>query len=231
MTYAERIGVYLTRVISKWLYHPRFGKFLYLENIKHSIVQAANRKEEAFPDLVVSYISAAFLIPKFILNNTKWEVTLLLFSFASIMSSTKLQIPLLTVHAKEKDKKDSWDYEGRGYAMYVHIIANSYGWTQKQIDNLKIDTALALVQEILTDEQLDREFMWSISDKSYIYNYKTKSGKANPLDRPYFMKEEVKPPVKTKILRNMMPVGNGTYAKTEADLKPAIPPPSAMRGI
>lgn len=229
MTYANSIGVYLTRALLL-LPRPRFGKFLLQEQIKHRILQAAKRKEEAFPELVISYVSAAFLIPAFILRNLRWEFLFLLFSLASSKSIPKVEIPLLKPN-KQKDEKAAWDYEGRGYAMYVHIIASAYGWTQDKINNLDVDVALALVQEIITDEQLDREFLWSMSDKSYSYDYKTKVGRANPLERPYFMKTEVKPPEKTRIPKSMMPMGNVSWARTEADLRPNLPPPSAMRGM
>ena len=130
---------------------------------------------------------------------------------------------------KHKDEKEAWDYDGRPYAMYLNIIASAYGWTQKEIEKLDVDIALALVQEIITDEQLDREFLWSMSDRSYIYNYNTKSGKANPLERPHFMKVEVQAPKKTKILKSMMPQGNGTHAPTETEIQAKVS--SLTRGL
>ena len=204
---------------------PHFGKFLKLEDIKHKIFQAAKRKEETFPDLVVSYISAAFLIPKILLKKLRWETTLLLFSLASSKSVPLVAIPLLKPN-KEKEEKAAWDYDGRGYAMYVHIIASTYGWTQKYINNLDVDIALALVQEIITDEQLDREFQWSMSDKNYIYNSSTKTSKANPLERPYFMKVEVQAPKKILIPKSMMPQGLVHYAP-----QPEEKLPSDLRGL
>ena len=221
MTYAERIGTILTGLV-KMMPMPRFGKFLRLEEIKYNIIKAAKRKEEQFPELVISYLSAAFLFPRIIFKNLRWDLSLLLFSLASNKSSPTIGLPLLKP-SKQKEKKEAWDYEGRGYALYIHLIARAYGWTEKEVCNLKIDTALALVQEIITDEQLDREFLWGMSEKSYSYNAKTKTGKAIPLDRPYFMKEEVKPPVKTKILKSMLPQGAGTYAPTETEIQAKVP--------
>ena len=221
MTYAERIGTILTGLV-KMMPMPRFGKFLRSEEIKYNIIKAAKRKEEQFPELVISYLSAAFLFPRIIFKNLRWDLSLLLFSLASNKSSPTIGLPLLKP-SKQKEKKEAWDYEGRGYALYIHLIARAYGWTEKEVCNLKIDTALALVQEIITDEQLDREFLWGMSEKSYSYNAKTKVGKAIPLDRPYFMKEEVKPPVKTKILKSMLPQGAGTYAPTETEIQAKVP--------
>ena len=227
MTYAERIGTILTGLV-KILPQPRFGKFLILEDIKYKILQAVKRKEEHFPELVTSYISAAFLIPERWLKNIRWDILLLLFLLVSNKSSPKSKLPLLRPY-KQKEHKEAWDYEGRGYAMYLHIIARTYGWTEKEIGRLKLDTALAFVQEIITDEQLDREFVWNMSEKSYSYNYNTKVGKAIPLDRPHFMKEEVKEPVKIKIPVSLMPIGAGTYAPTETEVQ--AKDPNLTRGL
>lgn len=204
MTYANRIGAFLFWVVER-LYHPKFGKFLQLEDVKNKIVHAARIKDEKFPELVISYISAAFLIPAIFIRNLRWDLLIVLFSWTVGRSTPTNRIPLLRP-SKQKESKEPWDYEGRSYAMYVHILSSAYGWTKKQIDNLDVDFALALVQEILTDEQLDREFLWSMSERSYIYNANTKSGKANPLDRPYFMRYEVQAPKTTKILKSMMPM-------------------------
>jgi len=220
MTYADRIGTFLIWAV-KIVPRPNFGKFLLLEDTKHKILQAAKRKEETFPDLVVSYLSAAFFIPKILLKKLRWEFVFLLFSLASAHNVPKVSIPLLKSN-KQKEEKSAWDYEGRGYAMYVHIIASTYGWTQRQIDNLDIDVALALVQEIITDEQLDREFLWSMSDKNYVYNSQTKTSKANPLERPFFMKVEVQAPKKMMIPKSLMPVGVVNYAPQPEDVAPKM---------
>jgi hypothetical protein len=217
MTYAERIGTILAGLV-KILPQPRFGEFLKLEELKYNIIKAAKRKEEQFPELVISYLSAAFLFPRIIFKNLRWDLSLLLFSLASSKSSPNTELPLLKP-SKQKEHKEAWDYDGRGYALYIHLIARAYGWTEKEVCNLKIDTALALVQEIITDEQLDREFLWEMSEKSYSYNAKTKVGRAIPLERPYFMKEEAKAPAKTKILKSLMPQGAGTYAPTESEIQ------------
>ena len=220
MTYAESIGVYLVRAVANLFPRPNLGRFLRLENIKHKIRTAAKRKEDTFPDLVTSYVSAAFFIPKRILDNLRWEYVFLLFSLASRKSVPTIDIPLLRLHSAKDDKKEFWDYDERPYHLYVHMLAKSYGWDKKKIDNLDVDVALALIQEIITDEQLDREFLWAMSDKSYSYDYKTKSGKPNPLERPYFMKEEVKPPPKMQIPKAMMPQGNVNYGAISEAYQP-----------
>lgn len=210
---------------------PRLSKFLYLEETKNKIRQAAKRKEKQFPDLLVSYVSAAFFIPKFILNWVRWDLLFALFGIAVSHSKPNIDIPLLRPH-KSKEKKDPWDYDGRGHSMYVHIIAKAYGWSLKEIENLEVDTALKLLQEIITDEQMDKEFLWGMSNKSYIYNYKTKFGKPNPLERPYFMKEETKAPEKMMIPKSVLPMGVVSYNAIKTEYQPKeIKHSSNMEGL
>lgn len=199
-------------------YPPKFGRFLRLEEIKDKIFQAAKRKEEQFPDLVTSYISAAFLIPKAIITRLPWEVTFSLFALATSKYVPTVKIPLLKPH-KSKGNKDPWDYEGRVEHLYIHLLAKSYGWDVEDIENLPIDRAMALVQEVITDEQLDREFLWTMSERSYIYDSKTKSGRPNPLERPYFMKEPVKEPKKIMMRADMLPPGVD-YSSVPPEFRP-----------
>lgn len=196
----------MLRAAERWFRCPTFGKYLELDELKYKILQAAKRKEKQFPDLMLSYVSAAFFIPKIILERVRWDVVFSLFAVAVNRSLPTVKIPLLRPH-KSKGKKDPWDYEGRERSMYSHIIAQAYGWSIAEIGKLEVNFALKLIQEILTDEQLDREFLWAMSDKSYSYDAKTKVGKENPLERPYFMLMEVQEPKKIKILKSMMPVG------------------------
>lgn len=214
--------------VGKLYRRPNFGRFLHLENIKYKILQAAKRKEETFPDLVISYLSAAFCFPKKLLQNLRWDFILALFFLVASISVPKNIIPLLRM-TKDANKTEPWDYEGRVKYLQIHTIAQKYGWSEQQINKLDVDTAFALIQEILTDEQLDREFLWTMSERSYIYDYKTKTGKPNPLERPYFMKEEVKPPQKTVIPSSLMPVGNVSYKAFSDDYKPK--PHTGMTGL
>ena len=131
------------------------------------------------------------------------------------------ELPLLQP-AQSKNKKEPWDYEGRSWYMYAHIISQRYGWTLGEIGRMDLDDALALVQEILTDEQLDREFLWSMSENSYIYNAKTKTGKPNPLERPYWMIVKVEPPKRMQIPKNMIPAG-ADFGAIPDEYKPIQP--------
>jgi hypothetical protein len=106
MAYANRIGTFLLRAAGRLYRRPKFGRFLKLENIKYKIVQAAKRKEDIFPELVVSYLSAAFLFPKIIFRNLRWDLLLLLFSLAASKSAPQGELPMLRPY-KHKEEKEA----------------------------------------------------------------------------------------------------------------------------
>jgi hypothetical protein len=217
-----------------WFYHrPHFKRWLLLEDIKHKIIQAIAQKDKDFPDLLFSYLSIAFRLPVWVMSGVRWDTLFYLFVLSAGKNTPKVEIPLLKAKSDKKNKKDSWDYEGRTWYMYCHILAQKYGWSYSEIENLDVDVALALVQEVLTDEQLDREFLWTMSDRSYTYDYKSKVGKPNPLDRPYWMIAKIEPPKKSMIPMDMMPMGGIDWSAVPAEFRPKLPEPKSgeMSGL
>ena len=109
--------------------------------------------------------------------------------------------------------------------MWVNILAERYGWTFDTISNLDTDVALALIQEILTDKQLEKEFLWGMSEIAYPYNSQTKESKFSPLQRPYWMKAAPQEIKMVRIRKSMLPVGNvqdvsgmeSVFAKKQAE--------------
>jgi len=58
------------------------------------------------------------------------------------------------------------------------------------------------------DDQLDREFIYGLSEIAYHYDKNTKTRKFVPLPRPHWMREKIQPVKKFPILKAMMPMGN-----------------------
>lgn len=120
--------------------------------------------------------------------------------------------PMLSVKKKEKGDPLPWEYEGRSWYFWLNIFSTNYGWSEKQIMELDIDSAIGLYQEILIEEQLRQEWEWGLSEVSYSYDKNTKKSKFNKLPRPDWMlpiAPKVRKPVKkTKILRAFMPQGS-----------------------
>lgn len=108
---------------------------------------------------------------------------------------------------KETNEKIGWEYSGRTWFVWLHLLASAYGWSINYIEYLDIDNAIALLQEILVDSQLKKEWEWSMSEIAYQYNEHTKTSKFVPLDRPEWMQPISKPVKKTKIRISDIPVG------------------------
>lgn len=104
-----------------------------------------------------------------------------------------------------------WDYDGRSWYWWNNILSSKYGWTSEYVAELDIDDATGLLQEILVDEQLRKEWEWSLTELAYPYDEVAKKGRFKPLDRPDWMKtilpdQQPKIPV-MRIRKDMLPVG------------------------
>lgn len=190
-----------------------FGLWTKLEELTAKAGEAVGTKISEFPELIISYVSTVSFFPRFILNNLYWESAIKIYFLAIKMYSPN-KIPMLISEKKEKKrnvnsitKKYGWEYTGRDKYYYQHLLASSYGWELQYINNLDINIALPHIQEILTTTQLDREFLWSMSEIAYPYNSTTKESKFSPLARPYFMEEVAGDIKKVKILKSMLPAG------------------------
>ena len=188
----------------------KFGKWTRLEKIAADIDKAVESNITQYPSLVISYISTALFVPAKILNTLPWVITVYIYH-AVRAANIPQKIPLMLSKKgdkKVKEEKLGWDYDNRNWHYMSHLLAKEYGWGLEYIWGLDIDVALAHIQEIYTDQQLEHEFLWSMSEIAYPYNSSTKQSKFSPLQRPYFMQSEA-PELKTiKIRKDMMPVGN-----------------------
>lgn len=192
--------------ISKRGKEYRFRKWIQLESIKEKIITAVENERDDFPDNILEYISTAVGV------NSKWYeqagwMTIISLFYACLSKSPVVHLPLLTPH-EEKAEPEPWNYEGRTWHAYSHILAKSYGWTLQEISQLKVGEALAKIQEILTDEQLEREFVYGLSEIAYPYNPSTKTSVFKPMPRPHWMRPTAKPIPRFPIPKDVMPVGN-----------------------
>lgn len=198
---------WLLKIQTYFLRKPKFAKWCRLEDRKYEVIEAIEGSSPNLPNIFESYLSVAFNIP---VNFSKipWQDALEAFYKLHSVSSTVRKIPITDNQNSKKSEKDVWDYSGRLWYLYANIIASAYGWSEKVISNLSVDDALAYLQEILTDKQLDKEFVWQTSEIAHPYDERTKKSKFSPLERPYWM---VKPKVLRKapaIPKALLPVGN-----------------------
>lgn len=178
-----------------------FRKFIELEQLKSEVTEAAESGD--FPDRVFAYLSAVF---GKVNEKEGWQKTLVHLSEAQ-SKTVKIYIPIVKDSPKS-GKEVEWNYAGRDWFFYSHLLAKAYGWTLEYISDLEVNDAFAHIQEILTDEQIEREFYHGLSEVSYRYDKSTKKSNYVPMKRPYWMRP-VAPNVikKVKIKKSLLPVG------------------------
>lgn len=180
----------------------RFRQWIICEDLKTKIIKT--RRDRQFPETVFAYLSVS--IGEENVRSLEWDKVVELFSNA-IDSTGKIYIPIVK-DAPKGGKEPDWNYPGRTFSHYANIIAGKYGWSLEYISELEVNQAFALVQEILTDEFLDREFEYSLSEVAYPYNKSTKKSVYKPMERPYWMRP-IAPmqPKKVKMRKDTLPVG------------------------
>lgn len=178
-----------------------FRKWVELESHKKSIAEAVEDSE--FPDKVLAYLSTAF-------GNKGWDKKYWKTPVFSLIDGFQKfnpkDLPLL--NAPKSKKEADWEYEGRTWTYFSHLLAEAYGWELEYIGGLDVNEALAHIQEILTSEYLRQEFTHSLSEIAYVYNKSTKKSDYKPMPRPYWMRPVSKPTQQVRIRRDMLPVGN-----------------------
>lgn len=178
---------------------PHLKRWLELEQIK-------SREKADRVEMICRYLAAFLDWTDEKLEEVGWVDALTLYSECLKVNSPKLSLAFMQLNEK-KPKVEPWEYPERLWYSFAHMLAQSYGWTLDVIAELDVDDALAMVQEIMLDEQFKREWEWSLTELAYPYDKGSKKSIFHPLDRPAWMyvKHEIR---KVKIDIRMMPVGN-----------------------
>jgi hypothetical protein len=187
---------------------PRLKKWLMLEIQKENVIKAIGEGSN-FPSELLSYLSIALGVSYSWYRYADW--TLLVRAFYLCLSkSPQVKLPITSPSDEKKSKEDAWEYDGRTWHLYCHLLAKNYGWTIEYISQLQVEEALSKIQEIVVDEQLDKEFYYGLSEVAYAYDKSTKKSKFVPLPRPAWMRPQVRPDTIKKVMipASMLPVGN-----------------------
>ena len=185
----------------------RLRTWFELERIRRKIKEASERGEAAtVSDLLCVYLSTASGESEDVFASAPWYETAIAFGLVSALNMSTVNFPLFR-NTVSTGKEVPWNYEGRDWYEWVHVLALAYGWTLDVISELEIEDGIALLQEVLTDEQLDREWMWSMSENAYEYIPSSKKSKFRPLPRPAWMLPLPSMPQSVKIRKDMLPVG------------------------
>lgn len=186
----------------------RFGRWVQLEGIKQKIIETVENSHPDFPVYVLEYISTALGVSSRWFEQSEWLKIIELF-YVCLSKNPKIDIPI-THFSQEKVKEEPWSYSERTWPLYVHTLAQAYGWTLKEISQLRVGIALGMIQEIMTDKQLEREFYYGLSEVAYPYNKNTNQSNFKPLDRPYWMRPTLDPKKdvpRFSIPKSMLPDG------------------------
>lgn len=190
---------------------PKLKKWVQLDELHSEIKEATTRKDTQQLKLLLSnFLVVAFSnsTPEVWLS-LEWEKVFTLVNDILVLNKIRTILPLIDNKGTDKqDKKEVWEYSGRAWTYWAHMFARHYGWSLPQIEELEIEDAIALLEEIYLDNQFDMEWQWSLTEVAYPYNESTKKSSFRPLERPDWMKPIPEAPKKIKILKSMLPLGN-----------------------
>ena len=179
-----------------------------LEKIRGQLLDAAERGETlSVSTLLCAYLSAASGVEEGIFASAVWYEVAFAFNKVAELNRVTKGFPVFR-NTVSSSKDMPWDYEGRDWYEWVHLIASRYGWSIEYIAELEIEDGIALIQEILVSDQLDKEWQWQMSEMAFEYVPATKSSKFRPLPRPQWMAPKYEPPKSIKIRKDMLPIGN-----------------------
>ena len=181
-----------------------FRQWIEMESKKEKIIKSLQDNSD-FPTYLLEYISLAVKFPYKYFQKADW-IRLVSAFYGCISKSPKVELPI-TLPSDEKQKEADWEYPNRTWNLYSHMLCKTYGWDLEYVANMDVFEALAHIQEIVVDEQLDREFYYGLSEAAYTYDSRSKVSKFNPLPRPHWMRKRIQPIKKFLIPANMLPFG------------------------
>jgi len=179
-------------------------------NEQHEQVNTAveTKNEKSISKEICSYVSIATGISEDSLGNLYWLDVANQFAEILISCVPDKKFPILRSSSSEQNQM--LDYEGREWYLWAHMFADAYGWSMEYIGDLELNDAFGMMQEVLIEKQLEKEWSYGLSEVAYPYDQATKKSRFKPLNRPNWMKEKekIEEPKKVKIHKNMLPVGN-----------------------
>jgi hypothetical protein len=160
--------------------------WLQLEDIRDKLrdaTRAKNRKD--VEQFLCEYIAFVLPVSIEILKKVPWFEVSDAFSFIYQANLPNTELPLIKPRDKHtKLSSDGFEYPGRSWFMWAHIFADAYGWSLECIAGLEINDAISLIQEILYQDQMQKEWEWGTTEIAYPYDSTTKKSKFHPLKRP-----------------------------------------------
>lgn len=189
----------------------RLRKWTELEGLKKELDAAISKRDytKVFDNMSTFIEMAVSPSPTGInWREVPWYEFLGIYSNAVKANIPKKEFPVMR-GSNTDTKKLPWEYDGRSWYFWFNLFAKNYGWSESTIADLEVETAIGLYQEISIDEQLQREWEYSLSEIAYPYDSTTKKSSYKPLKRPQWMLPMV--PKELPVVRmhkSHLPVGN-----------------------
>jgi len=183
----------------------RLGLFLKLEPYLRDLKNAVEQRDSGGVVLALHQYLISAVEEQVNLGKANWLELLTAFFLIKRMNTVSVDLPMLMERIVARGPETPWDHPHRPFFMWVHLLATRYGWSLTEIESLWPEDAAMYVQEILVDEQLEREWEYSLSPVAYPADKKGKV-RFTPLTRPVWMRKAG--PRKTKIYKKLLPVGH-----------------------
>lgn len=180
----------------------RLKHWIELDEIQESLFESISAAG------IVGYLMAATPQTEEFWQKVGWIEAVEAYLTISALNAIRLEIPILTIRDQVGAKVIPWDYKGRGWYVWLNLFAKAYGWKADYIAEMEVEDAFALLQEIETEKQLEREWFWQTTEIAYPYNKDTKRSEFHALPRPAWMRGKVGPPKERRVPLGMRPVGN-----------------------
>lgn len=139
----------------------------------------------------------------------------------SLLTDNRITLAVPILRSGKGGKEQPWDYPERDWYYWLHLFASQYGWSAEYVAEMDIDDAVALVQEIELDRQMEKEWEYQISEVAYPYDSASKKQKFRPLTRPNWMVAGLLTlkPLLRKIPKVWIPEGLVIKVNAEEDTK------------
>lgn len=187
------------------IHKAKFKQYLYLQSIQEKIEKTDQAKIQGH--LICTCVSSLLSIDLDIVLQAPWKEVAIAYADILTANILELQLPFMKFRSAKKAEPLPWEYPDRDWHSYAHLFAKQYGWTLEYIAELSVEDALKLLQEILVDDQLKKEWEWDLSEKSSGYDEAAKKAKHIDLPRPDWMVVIPPPPKKIKMKRSFLPMG------------------------
>lgn len=220
----QRLRRWVLHLLITRRHYYKFKEWIDLEDQRIEIDGASDRTTDEFPQLVMGFLSGALRVPRWVWARLPWTEVWAAYLGVSTSLSFKGYLPIVSLTTDEKFNKPIWDYPRRMWYFYANLISDHYGWSLEYIARLPVFDGMALIEEILLSDQMDREFLWSMSEASVLYDDKSKTTRPNPLPRPYWMKQakpDEPPPIpRFPVSARTLPIGNVNYDALPEEYQP-----------